>query len=147
MEFETCEKHLHGCVGGPWLYRPSSQEREWVGNGDLEVVSVDMGIEAIGTDGASWEGTRLEKNRGQGQALENGELGAEEPKEAWIGEPTFFPQHPVPSFLAQILTVPHCPAHQSPSSPSPYLIYFLLASCLMYWRLFNPHGTSCVPYL
>lgn len=98
MEFETSEKHLHGCVGGPWLCGPSSQEREWVGNGDLEVVSVDTGIEDIGTDRASWEGTRLGKNRGQGQALENGELGAEEPKEAWIGEPTFFPQHPVPSF-------------------------------------------------
>lgn len=113
----------------------------------MEVVGVDTGMEVMGTDGASWEGARRERSRGEGQALENGQLGAEEPKEAWIGEPRLFPQRPVPSFLAQILTVPHCPAPQSPSSPSSYLIDFLLASRLMYWRLFNLHGTSFVPYL
>lgn len=53
---------------------PEVRREAWAGNGDLNIVNVDMGIEAMGTDGSSPEGTRLE----------NTGLGEEEPEEAWI---------------------------------------------------------------
>lgn len=69
---------------------PEVRRERCVGNGDVEVVNVDRGIEAMGTDGASWEGTRLEKSRNQGR---------------FPGEARFFAQRPAPSFLAQVLTL------------------------------------------
>lgn len=95
---------------------PEVRREVWVGNGDLKVVCVDTGIEAMGTGGTSWEGTRLEKSQGPRAGPGEGGLGGEEPEEGWIGKPRFFAWHPVPTFLAQILTFPHCPAHWPPSS-------------------------------
>lgn len=44
---------------------PEVKRRKCVGNGYLNAVNVDRGIEAMGTDGASQEVTRPEKSRGQ----------------------------------------------------------------------------------
>ena len=107
------------------------KRKKCVGNGDLDAVNVDMGIEAVGTDGASQEATRPVKSRGQGQGPREWGSGEEEPGEVGTAKPEFFAQHSVSSCLAHILTVPHCPSHWPPFSQSLSLIPFLLGGHLI----------------
>ena len=53
---------------------PEVRREVWAGNGALTFISGDTGLETVGTDAPSGEGTWLERSRGRGQG--QGESGA-----------------------------------------------------------------------